>query len=146
MKFKHIIILTLAFISFSACEKDNTIEEKEESFEYHAHIHSPDNETKKMGQELSIDITFESHSGMPVHHINVTIYEKNDESVIIYNQPDEAHVHEEDGNLDFTDTILLSEENGFSAHTDYILKAKVWAHEAGLEEVEETVAFHVHPE
>lgn len=145
MKFKNILLFTIAIISIISCEKHNH-DNEEEGFEYHAHINAPDSETKHIGQELPINITFESHSGKTIHHINVSIYEKNNESNILYNKPDEAHIHEEDGNYEYSDNLILSEDNGFEGHTDYVIKAKVWAHEAGLDEAEETVSFHVHPE
>lgn len=136
-------MLSFSILITSCGDDDNAMEEVD--YQYHAHIHTPNTDDKKVGDDLDIDIEFESHSGEAVHHVNVRIYNKAD-STEIYNQPDVAHVHETDGLFEFEDTFTLSNANGVVAHTDWILEAKVWGHEGRDGEVTETVEFHVHPE
>ncbi len=56
-----------------------------------------------------------------------------------------AHVHETSGEYGYHDDFVLSNENNVEGHTDWILEAKVWGHEAGDGEVIEMIEFHVHP-
>ena len=89
---------------------------------------------------------FESHTGETVHHANIKIYNKVDPTQVIYDAPGDAHVHETDGLFDYHDDFPLTAEKGVAAHTDWILEAKVWGHDAGVAEVIESIEFHVHPE
>ncbi|HMR42312.1 MAG TPA: hypothetical protein PKC40_00695 [Saprospiraceae bacterium] len=134
--FFFLLLLSTAFI---ACEKED--DHDDDATDYHAHILSPDASNKKVGDEIAIHVQFEDHNGGTVHHINVKIYNKANPSQVIYNKPDEAHVHETSGEYDFTDTFKLDVD----PHTDWVLEAKVWGHEDGVGEVSETVEFHVHP-
>ncbi|MEE9439799.1 MAG: hypothetical protein V3V14_12410 [Saprospiraceae bacterium] len=133
------ILLSFTFI-LSSCGDDTD----EKKFDYHAHIHSPNMDDKHVDDDLNIIIEFESHTGEPVHHINIKIYNKAD-NTIVYNKPSEAHVHATDGKITFEDDFILSNENGVEEHTDWVLEAKVWGDGEGIEEEIETVTFHVHP-
>lgn len=136
-------LLLCATIVFFSCEDDP--EPEVTGFEYHAHIHQPNTDDKYINDTMHIHIELESHTAMTVHHANIRIYNKmtNEE---VYNKPDEAHVHETDGKFEYHDNFVLSNLNGVEADSDWIIEAKVWGHEAGLEEVIESVEFHINPE
>lgn len=142
---KNLILFSFLCLTtlFVACDDDDNNEEQT-NFEYHAHIMAPNTDNKHMGHTLPIEVEFESHTGQTVHHINVRIYKKSDNTEI-YNKPDVAHVHETSGSYTFMDSLELTAENGFEEHTDYVLVAKVWGHDAGHGEETEEVEFHVHP-
>ncbi len=142
--FKFSFLILAIALAFTSCDDDEPTVEPI-NFDYHAHVSEPTTEDKHVNDALTIAIDFESHTGETVHHVNVRIYNKAD-GTEIYNEPGDAHVHEESGEFKYTDTLMLSNDNGIEAHSDWILEAKVWAHEAGLAEVIETVEFHVHPE
>jgi len=110
-----VLFVTTTIIAVSSCKDDDNghMHTNEDRFEYH------------------------------VHHVKVTLTNK-DDGTVVYSKPDDAHVHATDGTHKFTDTFDLTEANGLSAHTDWILEAKVWAQEEGKEEVLETVEFHLH--
>lgn len=135
------LIFSLVFV-IASCDKDDDNPVTE--YDYHAHIHSPNADDKHVGDTIHIHVNFESHAGETVHHVNVRIYNKSDNTEV-YNKPDAAHVHETSGSFDLHDDFVLSNANGINEHTDWILEAKVWGHEAGEGEVIETVEFHVHP-
>lgn len=137
---KHIFyfLFATALLTFIAC-KD---EEPTSIYEYHAHIHSPDTAEKHIGDTLAIEVEFESHTGEPVHHINVRIFNKATNTEV-YNKPDEAHVHDTSGAYTFEDTFILSGANGLT-EGDWILEAKVWGESDGQEEISEQVEFHIH--
>lgn len=141
---KLYIIFTLVFgaLFFTSCDKDD---EKKDvvDYAYHAHINSPNNDTKHIDDTVHVHIVFESHSGEPVHHVNVRVFDKAD-GTELYNEPSSAHVHAHDGVYEYHDDIVLSVENGFAAHHNYVLEAKVWGEEAGEGEEIESVEFHVH--
>lgn len=135
-------MLTLGIWS---CGKDDSDDmHGHDEFEYHAHIHAPNEEDKHMNDTLSIQVQFESHAGMTVHHVNVSISNKSSGEVV-YSQPTDAHVHATEGQFVFMDTVVLSESNGFLPHSDWVLTAKVWGHEEGGAEVSGSIEFHVHP-
>jgi hypothetical protein len=146
MNFKNIFfVFAMASLAFLiSCSDDDADHSEDSKFEYHAHIHSPNADNKHVGDTLNIIVEFESHTGEPVHHINVTIYNKADKTVI-YNMPTEAHVHGTSGSYEFNNIFILSNENGVTAHSDWVLEAKVWGETDGEEEETETVGFHVHP-
>ncbi len=145
-------ILFISLLSSSifilSCDKneDEIIEEMhtETSFDYHAHIHSPNSNDKHIGDTIHIHIEFESHTGETIHHAQVLVLKEGDNSEI-YNMPSDIHVHETSGVYEFHDDLVLSEENGFDQHGDYIIQSKVWGHEVGMQEEVETIQFHVHP-
>ena len=146
MKFTYFFLSVLALgLTFTSCNKDDDDDDHGHSdFEYHAHINSPNSDNKHLGDTIDIQVNFEDHNGGTVHHINVRILNKDTEEVI-YSKPDVAHVHDESGAYLFEDKFVLSMDNGVSAHTDWILEAKVWGHEAGEGEEISTIEFHVHP-
>ncbi len=140
-KIINIGILFLGLFLISSCGDDK---DTDPVFEYHAHIESPNADNKHVGDTIHIAVEFESHTGEPVHHANVRIFSKADNTVV-YSKPDEAHVHATSGKLEFEDDFILSAANGVAAHTDWVLEAKVWGNGAGIEEEIMTVEFHVHP-
>jgi len=127
----------------AACNKRDDMATPDE-FDYHVHVHSPDGTDKHIDDTLDIDIEFESHTGMTVHHINVRIYNKTT-GTEIYSKPDEPHVHESDGLYEYTDTFVLSAANGVTGDSDWVLEAKVWGHDDGVSEVSESVELYVLP-
>ena len=143
--FNSFLIITSSFFILSCGQDDDGGTNPDVTdYSYHAHVHSPNSDDKHLGDKMEIHVEFESHTGEAVHHVNVRIYNKSDETEL-YNQPEEAHVHEMDGVYEFSDEITLSEANGFSEHSNYILEAKVWGHDDTEGEVSETVEFHIHP-
>lgn len=138
-----IILVALAFFMTSCDKDDDNHEEETVDYAYHAHINSPDESNKHLGDILDIQIQFESHAGEPVHHINVRIYNA-DDNTELYNKPAEAHVHGHSGEYLYSDDFLISEENGFVGHGNYVFEAKVWGENEGDGEEIETVEFHVH--
>ncbi len=142
-----LLFSTLLFFSFTflivSCDKDEEPETIE--YDYHAHIMSPNTDDKKVGDSIHIHVDFESRTGETVHHINVKIYNKMDSTQVIYNEPGDAHVHTE-GEYGYHADLGLTANEGVAGHTDWILEAKVWGHEAGAGEVMESIEFHVHPE
>lgn len=144
---KNIFLVTLvATIAFlTACNDDDTTPVEEPiDFEYHAHIMSPSSAIQHVGDSIHLHVEFESHSGETVHHVQVSIFNKAD-STVIYTGLADAHVHAMNGSYAHHDDFVLSEANGVTGHTDWIVEAKVWAMEAGVGEVVETFEFHVHP-
>ena len=158
---KYTFLLTIAFLNFTiiSCNKDEPADDpmveddymdqhdhgdgSHTSLEYHAHINSPSGGMKHLGETLAIKVSFESHAGETVHHIQVRIYEK-DGGKEVYNKPDEPHIMATEGSYTFEDNVTLSTENGFAATTDYVLEAKVWGHENEDGLVSETVEFNIH--
>lgn len=138
---KHIFSFLIAFsvIILVACNHDDN--DPVSIYEYHAHIHQPDTLARNIGDTLQIEIDFESHTGQPVHHINVRIFNKSTNAVV-YEKPDEAHVHDTSGAYTFEDQFVLSAANGLSAG-DWILEAKVWGEADGEEETSEKIEFHL---
>lgn len=134
------ILLSLTFLVIS-CKDD---EQSVTDYDYHAHIHSPDLTNKSVGDSIHIHVEFESHTGEPVHHVNVKIYNKSD-STEIYNEPEDAHVHATEGLFELHDDLILSTANGVSENTDWVIEAKVWGHGAEIGEVIETIEFHINP-
>jgi hypothetical protein len=137
---KFFLMLAMVAITFWIACKDE--DDPVDIYEYHAHIHSPGTDDKHLGDTLRIDVEFESHTGEPVHHINVRIVNLSTQAEV-YNQPAEAHVHATSGVYVFEDEVVLSVANGFG-EGDWVLEATVWGHEEGIEEVSESVQFHVH--
>ncbi len=145
---KNLLFLFLAFglLTFTACDDDDT-DVTTDTPDYQITFVTPaaDGTTTSMqGQTLSLEIEFEDKLGGTVHHVNVHIYQKDDESVELLNAPGEAHVHEQSGKYVFTHDLLLDPAI-IPGHTDWVVVAKVWGHEAGVAEVEATTQFHVHP-
>lgn len=129
------LLALVAVLCWGSCKNDHDDPE----YDYHAHIHSPTSDAKNVGDVLHIEVEFESHTGETVHHVNVRIYNKADNTEI-YNKPDDPHVHETSGTYEYTDDFTLS---GISGNTDWVLEASVWGHEDNEEKVTESVEFHV---
>lgn len=143
---KQYILILLAIGTFlQSCDKDDDDHDHMgDSFNYHAHINAPNSDDKHVGDTLQIQINFEEHGGQTIHHVKVRIYNEATDAEV-YNKPDEAHVHEESGIFLFEDTFVLTNDNGVEAHSDWILEAKVWGHDEGMDEEISTIRFHVHP-
>ena len=143
---KYIFSIALLLFSFFmvSCDKDDDDDMDTTDLDYHAHIHSPNSDNKHIGDTIHIHVAFESHTGMTIHHANVRIYKEKD-GTEIYNEPGDDHVNESSGEFEWHDSFVLSNANGVTEHTDWIMEAKVWGEASGEEEVKETVEFHVHP-
>jgi len=122
---------------FSVCLLNSCKETPAEKYDYHVHIHKPDAEDKKMGDSMHIHVDFESETEETVHNVNVRIYDKetNEE---VYNAPADSHVHGESKHEHHAD-FELNAANKIAGHSNYILEAKVWAHDAGEAEVVQKV-------
>ncbi|MEM1320087.1 MAG: hypothetical protein AAGG75_07495 [Bacteroidota bacterium] len=143
---KKIIFFSLLSLSlfFVACDNDDEATPMTTDLGYHAHIMSPSADNKHVGDTIHIHVNFESHAGEVVHNVQVRIYNK-DNDTEIFNGPDEGHVHETSGKYSFHKDFVLSEANGVTGHSNWVLEAKVWGHHASEGEAMETVEFHVHP-
>jgi len=137
------MILGLSLFTAS-CGDDDHEEHHSTDYDYSAQIVTPTNADKNVDDTIDININFASTTGETIHHISVIIYNKetNEE---VYNKPDDAHVHETTGTYIYNDSFELSNANGVMAHSDWIMEAKVWGHEASEGEIIETLEFHVHP-
>lgn len=140
---KNVLMFVFVFnlIFLSSCGGD---EEPALVFDYSNVVNSPDSSDKNVDDTIDISVDFESATGETIHHVNVRIYNvsTNEE---IYNMPTDAHVHDASGKYSYTDSFLLSNENGVMAHSDWMLETKVWGHQAGSEEIIQSIPFHVHP-
>ena len=142
-KLLFLFLMVGGILALTSCDDDDQVMEGPE---YSIMIMQPSTEDKKVNDSIHIHVEFSEASNQTVHHVNVKIYDKNDESKVIFDAPGEAHVHAEGGSHAVHADLELSEANGVSGHTDWILEAKVWGHEAGHGEVIEQIEFHVHPE
>lgn len=141
MKPYLLLFAALGLMTFIACDKDDDPVTPDLVYDYHAHVHMPTNAAKMLDDTLKIHVQFESHTGETIHHIKVRIFNKAD-STEVYNKPDVPHVHETSGAYTYSDQYVLSAANGFAPGT-WIFEAKVWGHEAGLEEAVEQVEFNL---
>lgn len=136
-------LIWFSILAFPACDH-NDDHHMESEFEYHAHIHSPGIQDFHIGDVLEIDVDFESHTGMTIHHINVTIVALPGGDTL-YTKPPDAHVHGESGSYQFVDHLDLNQDNGFMANGNYMLQARVWGHHDNPEEAMESVDFSILP-
>ena len=136
---KNIILLFLSHSLLISCDKD-----KEEFYDYHAHIHEPDSTTKSLNDTLVIDIEFESHAAKTIHHVSVRVFEKSS-NVILYNAPPNQHVFETDGSYSFLDLLVLNVANGFEPGSTYVLEAIMWGEKQGEQEEIQRVEFQLVP-
>gem|GEM_PF-530943 len=165
-KFLIMSLSILGVLFFNACDKDKDIDDDADvNYGYHAHIMSPDNTAKKVGDSIYLHVNFESHTSETVHNVNVKIYNEADNSLVIYDEPSEAHVHATEGSYELRADIALTEANGVLGQTTWIVEAKVWpmsdeddehnhsdedeehnhGDEDGAHTVTETVKFYVQP-
>lgn len=145
MKNLFFFFLAIGLFSFAACNDDDG--DTTADPDYHIHFHTPAEDgttTSMQGQTLIIEIEFEDHNAGPVHHVNVKVYKKDDATVVLYDGPSDAHVHETSGKYTFTHDLLMDPAT-VGGHTDWIVEAKVWGHDAGVAEVTASAQFHVHP-
>ena len=140
---KIILFIAFGILAFAACKDDDSIPEAK--FDYAAKINSPNIDAKHVADVIHVEVEFESQTGETIHHVNVRIFNKSDNTEV-YNKPGEAHVHATSGKYVWEDDFLLSHDNGVEGHTDWIMEAKVWGEVDGEEEVTEKIEFHVHPQ
>ena len=152
MKLIMLMAVMMPLVFIAGCDKDDDHDDNHNhnnnntgALQYHAHIISPDTTAKKVNETLQIKVQFEEHDGDKVHHVQVRIFNSDDNSQLVFDEPAEKHVHA-DGEYTFEESFILSNANGVTEHTDWTLEAKVWGHEAGEGEAISTVDFHVHPE
>ncbi|MBR9920572.1 MAG: hypothetical protein GYB31_07005 [Bacteroidetes bacterium] len=139
MKRNLLFLFAATLFVFTSCDKEDEHMHGDDETAYHIHMHSPDESDKTVGETITIKMDVEDHNGGTVHHVNVRVYNKADESEEIFNMPTEAHVHETDGLFEMEETLELNVD----PDTEWVLEAKVWGHEAGKGEVTETVEFKV---
>ena len=137
MKKLFFLPFLLGILLVTACGDDDT---SSDAPSYQITINSPNADDKHVGDEITVDVSVAESSSTTVHHVNIKIINKATGEEI-FNKPDDAHVHEEDGQFDFSEPFTLN----IDEHTDWIMEVKAWGHEDGLAEVMETVEFHVHP-
>jgi hypothetical protein len=138
MKISIVFLFILPVAVLLSCKKDE--QTTTGVFDYHAHVYSPDATEKHLGDNLHIDIEFESHTGAEVHHVNVRIFNAATQAEV-YNLPVDPHVDTE-VSYTYQDDLVLSAANGF-AEGDWVLQAKVWGALDGEEEEVSTVNFHI---
>ncbi len=134
------VLLGFGLLLFSQCKPEEPAPPEEMGPQYSIEILSPSTEAKHVGDTISIEAKFTEAEGGIVHHINLSIYSKDDPANVIYNQPAEAHVHQPSP-YTFTDQFVLN----VPEHTDWVLEAKVWGEEDNAKEVSKKIEFHVHP-
>jgi len=145
MKHFFLSLVTISLFFVSCKSDDDKAEDATDTnnLDYTAEIMSPNTDNKRMNEEIHIHAVLESTTLQTVHHVKVNIYNKTDTSTVVYSKPDEAHVHEKEGKFELHDDLMLSEENGFSSDSDWIIEAKVWGHDAGESEIIKTMEFHI---
>ena len=143
------LTMAVSLSFFAACKNnDDDSGHTDDDPQYSITINSPNTDDKHVNDDIHIHVVFTSATGETVHHANVRIYNKDDNSVIAYDRSvdEDQHVHATTGTFEWHYDLKLDSTNNVTAHTDWIMEAKVWGHEDGLSEVEETLEFHVHPE
>lgn len=144
-KFLLSTLLIFGMLAFACNDDEEEHMDDVTETEYSVAINSPSTDDKNVNDDIHIHTVFESATAQTIHHVNIRIYNV-DTNEEIYNGPADAHVHQESGMYEIHDDFSLTNANGVEAHSDWILEAKVWGHEAGLGEVVESIQFHVHPE
>ena len=139
-KFFFLSVLFCGLAIFSSCDKDDDGDDghSDDVPEYSIMIMQPSVVDKLVGDTMHIHVEFSEAHMTTVHHANVRIYNKTDNTEV-YSGPSEAHVHEETGEYSYHDDFILDVD----PDTDWILEAKVWGHEAGVAEVSTSAEFHV---
>jgi hypothetical protein len=126
-----------------SCDEGNEIMGNMDEM-YSITINSPGTDDKHIGHMLDISVDVSSPMGMTIHHVQVQIVKK-DEETVIYSNPSDPHVHVEEGPYQFTDRFELTQANGVEGHTDWIMQVKAWGHDGDENATISTVEFHVHP-
>lgn len=140
---KFLFLSALLTLGIIGCDDDDG--PVADPLDYSIMIHAPNTDDKHVNDTMHVHVDFASGTNETIHHVKVRIYNKED-GTEIYNAPSDAHVHTQ-GMYSYHDDIILSEINGVNAHTDWILEAKVWGHDAGVGElIAPDLEFHVHPE
>ncbi len=151
MKKMLFLSLFVSLLIFNACDKDDATptephtHDQADDYDYQIQLMAPSAMDKKVGDTVHVHVEFASGTGETIHHIQVSLMNQAD-STVVYSEPNVAHVHQSGGTYSFHDDIVLTEANGVMGHTNWTLEAKVWGHDAGLQEVVERVSFHVHPQ
>lgn len=148
MKNLFYFLALVASVSFFASCGDDEEMHSDDDPQYSITIMSPSTDDKNLNDDIHIHVNFESASDETVHHVNVRIINKDDNSIVAYDRSadNNMHVHETSGKYEWHHDFSLTEANNVTAHSDWILEAKVWGHEADQHELTETIEFHVHPE
>ena len=76
-----------------------------------------------------------------IHNINIRVFSKTD-SVELYNKPLVSRIDSPMA-FNFTDTLHLSQANGFISGQEYVVESKIWAIEDGESEESESITFQV---
>ncbi len=105
-------------------------------------ILSPDTSNKFVGDSIHIHVDFTDNTDDVVHHANVRIYNKATGQEL-FSGPADDHVNQS-LNFSFHDDLWL-DSNKVEAHSDWVLVGKVWAETSGVDEVKDSIEFHVHP-
>ncbi len=132
------LFFILVLCSISACNDDD--ESSEQGVVYTIDIKSPSEQAKHVGDTIHLHVNFDEINADVIHHVNISI-KSSDGNSVLYNLPSDAHVHVSGGHHEHHDNVVLA----VNEHTDWIMEAKVWGHEAGLGEVTKSIMFHVHP-
>jgi len=139
---KTLFALLLAGTTFllTQCKPEEQPMPQDEAPKYSIQILSPDTQAKHVGDTIQIQVQFDEENGDIVHHINVKIYEKNNDSNVIYNMPTDAHVYQLPP-YTYEDPFVLN----VPEHSDWVLEAGVWGHENMEGMKTSSIEFHVHP-
>lgn len=143
---KLILSLFVLTLVFSNCKKDDDNNDEHHmttDLDYTAKIMSPNNDPKQLDGSIHIHAIVESATKQTVHHAKIKIYNKADNTIIAYEKPDEAHVHQTDGKYELHDDLDLSTANKFTSNSDWIIEVKAWGHEAGEGEIMKKTEFHI---
>lgn len=143
----ELIIFTLLFCS---CAKEDMSEialddqnVTEVDYGYHTHIYSPEDSVGYLEDDLQVYITFESHKGLPVYHIQVLIIDA-EVSDTLYNAPGDYLPDELVTLYNYVDEVRLSSKEGYKSGRTYRLKASVWGDDQSSETmVTEEVRFKI---
>jgi len=147
ISFKYILLFLV--ISLVSCNDDEAMEDDmmPAATEYAIQVMSPSADDKKVGEEIHIHVNFDETNMSTIHHVNVKIFKDGDDTVVMYDGPAEAHIHDDSGHYELHADVLLDSTNNVAAHTDWVVEAKVWGHDSGVAEViDNSRMFHVHPE
>jgi hypothetical protein len=130
--------IILSLLLFNSCGDDN----HNLIYDYHITITQPDNIDKHLGENIPIQVKFNSGTGEEIHHINIRIFNQTTHQVV-YDKPNDPHLDVPE-TYTFSDTFTLAAASGLSEGL-WVLEAKVWGHEDGVEETTDSVVFHIVP-